>query len=129
MTLAGEEAPISLKKKKTLKLYEEQNGLCWICGMPMLLPKATETKAPNRWEANLDHIGKKNGEKRQIKASHAWCNSSRKHNDLKEINDQIDYVRRKFSNRMFITATFEKSRAKEIINWIDGQITNDPRKG
>lgn len=41
------------KRRKIKKLFDEQNGFCWICNMPMILEF---DKKPNNYHATLDHI-------------------------------------------------------------------------
>jgi hypothetical protein len=68
---------------KTIKLYVEQQGICWVCGLPMLPPiKRDDNQVPHVFEATLDHLSPKDGQPRGTKAAHRVCNNKRQHEDL-----------------------------------------------
>jgi hypothetical protein len=71
--------------RRTLALYQQQDGLCWICNFPMLPPREN-CRNPNRVEATLDHLARRNSGysptcPRPAKAAHKWCNNVRGHNE------------------------------------------------
>lgn len=94
---------MSWKEEKALKLFEEQEGLCWICEQPMLKPNFY--KSPNRWMANIDHLVEKRKEgdhsHRPIKVAHMICNSSRHHLPVEDpkIIEHIAWMKKRFSNQ------------------------------
>jgi hypothetical protein len=94
------------KYRRTLRLFQKQNGVCWICGFPMQEPNQERRKSPGRWEANLDHLGQKCGLKREIKAAHAGCNSARGHKTPDEMQDWLSFVKGKFMNAGWVKGTF-----------------------
>ena len=119
------------KYRKTLILFVKQNGLCWICGCPMLLPRQG-LRNPGRWEANIDHIGQKCGRQRTLKAAHAGCNLARGHKQPCEIEGHVNGLKAFFSDanryRCMSGVTVEQAldTAKVRIEKITEIILNPP---
>lgn len=75
---------INNKRNRIKRLFNQQNGLCWICECQMIYPD--HTKKPNKFTATIDHIipvslGGKFSD--GAKAAHHWCNSARGNEDPK----------------------------------------------
>lgn len=62
------------------KLFDQQNGLCWLCGKPMVLTRKG-SGMPGRTFASFDHVvPKANGGTTyhtNLKLAHRMCNSAR----------------------------------------------------
>ena len=81
-----------MAKKRLLTLFKAQNGLCWICDLPMAPPvkrtpeEARGGKTPHAFEATLDHLTQRGADperkQRPAKAAHAKCNHARHHYPL-----------------------------------------------
>lgn len=106
---------ISYKRKRTLHLWNEQKGICWICGHPMLKPDIENPKRkPNRWGTTIDHLKPNDKSFRHIKAAHLVCNNTRHHKGVDEIATHIVWVGKFFSNRDWLMSSFGK---KVIAQW------------
>lgn len=82
-------APRTRKQRKLLRLFEEQGGACWICGLPMTAPifDRPAHKSPSALEATVDHLAPRgvegvNSPKRPTKAAHLKCNTVRHHHSI-----------------------------------------------
>ncbi len=67
------------RRRRLQELFVEQNGICWICDLPMEPP---QSRAGNyhTFEATLDHLTPKGANiERPVKAAHAKCNHVRHH--------------------------------------------------
>lgn len=73
---------VEQREKLRRKLFEEQDGLCWLCNEPMTLERG-DYENPNRRFASFDHvIPKHNGGTAyytNLKLAHRSCNSIRGH--------------------------------------------------
>lgn len=79
-------APVEVRaeKRETLRrvLFDQQSGLCWLCGKLMTLERGKYGK-PGRNFASFDHVvPKANGgttHHTNLKLAHRKCNSARNH--------------------------------------------------
>jgi hypothetical protein len=107
------------RKNRTIRLYKEQQGICWICSLPMFPPrKNPKTRNIHPFEATLDHLVPKHADglkntARPAKAAHAKCNSSRHHYPTThpEVERHIQNMQNKFKNSNLISE-INKARSK-----------------
>lgn len=85
------------------RLFRQQDGICAICGMPMLLLKKGSPTSQNKYAATIDHIipksmgGKLSGNSRAV---HGYCNWTR--NDNEQRPRFIDTMVLRLSNKNFL---------------------------
>lgn len=125
-----------MSKTRIIRLYKKQNGLCWICNLPMLPPPKNPSKinTPHAYEATIDHLAPKNigllrNLPRPTKAAHSTCNSIRHHYPITnpKVQRHIQRMQNKFEsptvvlhvNRArckFLNIVIEAKFNKEIFN-------------
>lgn len=70
------------------KLFEQQGGLCHLCGKPMTLDRAERTRAPKTF-ASFDHVKPKSdggtSYHTNLKLAHRSCNSERGSNPIEAL--------------------------------------------
>jgi hypothetical protein len=75
--------PIMSRILHLTRLYNRQNGMCWICGLPMHQPKQGKScQPPHAYAATIDHLEPKRLRllpNRPTKAAHRICNNLRGH--------------------------------------------------
>jgi 5-methylcytosine-specific restriction endonuclease McrA len=68
------------RRAEVRRLFDNQGGLCWMCGLPMRLRPRRSGHGP--FDATIDHLcprrrGAEVGVKRPAAAAHAICNHVR----------------------------------------------------
>ena len=106
---------MSSQKNKALKLWKQQNGICWICDRLMLPPDFNKARNPSAWTVTVDHIGEKDGTQRLVKGAHQKCNSTRHHKDISEILPHIISIQKRFANPLFISSVFNTKELKFLL--------------
>src|SRR4051812_4953186 len=66
-------------RKRILKNYKKQQGLCHWCYLPMLLTGKRWKGSRKCLKATVDHLSPRNGERREYVLAHYTCNCERQH--------------------------------------------------
>jgi hypothetical protein len=128
------------------RLFNRQNGLCWICGLPMHQPKQGKPyEPPHAYAPTIDHLEPKRlelspnigisnkpkslfkleGRSRPTKAAHRICNNLRGHKpiDHLKVRNHIKAIHLKFARSKLSDLGFEPSNKKTGPEE-EGQSTN-----
>jgi hypothetical protein len=130
------------------RLFNQQNGLCWICGLPMHQPRqGLQHEPPHAYAPTIDHLEPKRlemspsigisnkpqpkflfrleGKGRPTKAAHRICNNLRAHKPLDhpKIQNHIKMMHLKFARSSLSDLGFDDSNRKTGPEE-EGQSTN-----